>query len=901
MDERYEVYALADRFFYETPDRLTEEGRGEAPGYETARRAVPEGWRAARIGDWLTMTPVDGEGRPRSGPVQGWKIHASATRESAERVAAAVWDYCVPRLIPFKFVPGPHLLHLRNVKYAARDASGKFVTVYPADEDQLQVVLEELGALLKGLEGPYILTDLRWNDGPLYVRYGAFARSFVVDERGRLVPAVTDGEGRLVPDRRAPSFQVPEWVTLPAFLEPQLAARNTTTVGELPYRIEKALHFSNGGGVYAGVDTRDGSRVVLKEGRPHAGLAADGADAVARLAREKYALERVSGLSVVPEVRDWFPLGEHRFLVMDFLEGRPLNSFFAERHPLLTADPDPAAVADYTAWALRVHGLVEEAVEAVHARGIAFNDLHMFNIMVAPDEQSVALLDFEAAAPIEEDGRQIVAHPGFFAPPDRTGADVDRYALACLRLAMFMPVTTLFVVDRAKAAHLAEVIAGQFPDVPREFLAEAVAEITQGPASRTTARPSSAPPSPADAASSSTAAVLPSPANASPYAALAEPGDWPYSRDSMVKAILASATPERDDRLFPGDIAQFSDGGGLGLACGAAGVLYALAETGADRYEEGERWLLDHTDPVPTGTPLGLYDGLAGVAYVLDLLGHRQRALDLVDTVLKEKWRKLSSDLKGGLAGLGLVLDRLARTTGEPELDLRAAEVARILRERLAEPRPEPKKRRAGLLRGASGPALFLLRRYESTGDPELLTSAAEALRRDLECCVVQRGGGLEVDEGRRTMPYLGDGSTGIGLVIDDYLAHTGGRGEDGRRANGQVEPDPDEFERARSQILTAATSRFYAQPGLFQGRAGMILHLSRTGADPGQLAAQIAGLGWFAMPYQGQLAFPGHQMMRLSMDLGTGTAGCLLALGAALDGEALAHLPFLPPPPRRP
>jgi len=911
MDERYEVYALADRFFYETPDRLTEEGRGEAPGYETARRAVPEGWRAARIGDWLTMTPVDGEGMSRSGPAQGWKIHASATRESAERVAAAVWDYCVPRLIPFKFVPGPHLLHLRNVKYAARDASGKFVTVYPADEDQLQVVLEELGALLKGLEGPYILTDLRWNDGPLYVRYGAFARSFVVDERGRLVPAVTDGEGRLVPDRRAPSFQVPDWVTLPAFLEPQLAARNTTTVGELPYRIEKALHFSNGGGVYAGVDTRDGSRVVLKEGRPHAGLAADGADAVARLAREKYALERVSGLSVVPEVRDWFPLGEHRFLVMDFLEGRPLNSFFAERHPLLTADPDPAAVADYTAWALRVHGLVEEAVEAVHARGIAFNDLHMFNIMVAPDEQSVALLDFEAAAPIEEDGRQVVAHPGFFAPPDRTGADVDRYALACLRLAMFMPVTTLFVVDRAKAAHLAEVITGQFPDVPREFLAEAVAEITQGPASRTTARPSVAPPSPADAASSSTAAVLPSPANASPYAALAEPGDWPYSRDSMVKAILASATPERDDRLFPGDIAQFSDGGGLGLAYGAAGVLYALAETGADRYEEGERWLLDHTDPVPTGTPLGLYDGLAGVAYVLDLLGHRQRALDLVDTVLKEKWRKLSSDLKGGLAGLGLVLDRLARTTGEPELDLRAAEVARILRERLAEPRPEPKKRRAGLLRGASGPALFLLRRYESTGDPELLTSAAEALRRDLECCVVQRGGGLEVDEGRRTMPYLGDGSTGIGLVIDDYLAHTGGRdedggdehrrGEDGRRANGQVAYGPDEFERARSQILTAATSRFYAQPGLFQGRAGMILHLSRTGADPGQLAAQIAGLGWFAMPYQGQLAFPGHQMMRLSMDLGTGTAGCLLALGAALDGEALAHLPFLPPPPWRP
>jgi serine/threonine protein kinase len=289
------------------------------------------------------------------------------------------------------------------------------------------------------------------------------------------VPAVRDGEGRLVPDRRAPSFQVPEWVTLPEFLKPHLDARNNTTTGDLPYRIEKALHFSNGGGVYTGTDTRDGRRVVLKEGRPHAGLASDGADAVARLEREKRALEQVAGTGVVPEVRDWFELGGHRFLVMDFLEGRPLNSFFAERHPLLAQDPEPEAVAAYTAWALRIHRRVEEAVAAVHARGIVFNDLHVFNIMVAPDEESVFLLDFEAAAPVGENGRQVVAHPGFFAPPDRRGADVDRYALACLRLALFLPVTTLFVVDRGKAAHLAEVIAEQFPDVPREFLDEAVA------------------------------------------------------------------------------------------------------------------------------------------------------------------------------------------------------------------------------------------------------------------------------------------------------------------------------------------------------------------------------------------------------------------------------------------
>ncbi|MGK5730499.1 class III lanthionine synthetase LanKC, partial [Streptomyces sp. URMC 124] len=889
---------------------------------------APAGWSTARHGDWLHVFPAGEDGGPRPGqPLQGWKIHVSATADTADKTAADVWDYCVARDIPFKFVPGAHLLHLRNSKYAERGHSGKFVTVYPSGEEELHATLAGLQEIVGGRPGPYILTDLRWHEGPLYVRYGAFTRRFCIDGRGALVPAVEDGDGKLVPDSRNPAFQIPPWVTLPDFLAPHLAARNATTVGDLPYRIEKALHFSNGGGVYAGTDTRDGRKVVLKEGRPHAGLAADGADAVARLEREKDALERLAGLGVAPEPRDWLTIGDHRFLVMDFIEGKPLNSFFAHRHPLLAAEPEPTATADYTAWALRIHRAVEEAVEKVHARGVVFNDLHMFNIMVAPDERSVVLIDFEAAAPASEHGRQVVAHPGFFAPPDRRGADVDRYALACLRLALFLPITTLFVIDRAKAAHLAEVIAEQFP-VPREFLDEAVAEIMRGagsvpaegavpavlaegavsPVLAEGAEPAVLTEGAEPAASEASGApgrrthtLAPGAGRALPPHELPDPAeDWPRARASMVRALLASATPERDDRLFPGDIAQFAEGGGLGLAHGAAGVLHALAEAGAERYEEGEQWLLRHTDPVPSGTPLGLYDGLAGVACTLDRLGHTRRALDLSGLMLGEQWQRLTSDLRSGLAGVGLALDHLARTTGERQLHDQAVEAAQLLADRLAadaadrsaqgEGGSAPRKR-AGLLRGASGPALLFLRLYERTGAPALLDLAEQALRTDLARCTRTPSGTLEVDEGWRTMPYLGDGSAGIGMVLDDFLA---------------LAPDPDPyFTDARDGILTAARSRFYAQPGLFQGRAGMILHLARTtapGASAEHLSAQVRGLSWYAMSYRGELAYPGSQMMRLSMDLATGTAGCLLALTAALDGArpaaGPAQLPFLPPPP---
>lgn len=973
MDKRYEVFSLVDRYFYETPDRRLPEAARPAPdagrhtargarhgtapdagpdgSYEAARRPVPAGWRTAREGDWLVLRPERDES-----PAQGWKIHVSACLDNAEKTAAQIWDYCVPRGVPFKFVPGTHLLYLRNSKYAGRGSSGKFATLYPADEESLHTVLRDLDALLGGQPGPYILTDLRWNEGPLYVRYGGFAERHCADESGALVTAIEAPDGRLVPDRRDPVFQVPEWVTLPAFLGPHLAARNATTVADLPYRIERALHFSNGGGVYEGRHTRTGERVVLKEARPHAGLAADRADAVTRLEREKTALDRLAGLDVVPAVRDWFTVGDHRFLVMEHIEGRTLNSFFAERHPLLAPDPGPGALADHTAWALRVHRAVEEAVAAVHARGVVFNDLHMFNIMVRPPDPgcpggneggSVALIDFEAAAGADEHGRQIVAHPGFIAPAGRTGFDIDRYALACLRLALFIPMTSLFAIDLDKAGHLAQIAAEQFP-VPRSFLDEAVAVIRgeNGPPERAAgggARPGTRQgPGTGERAGAGQGAGTGGGAGAGQGTGVRagagggtgagagregsggygnpprrsgsylpeDPADWPRGRDSMVRAILASATPERDDRLFPGDIGQFADGGGLGLAYGAAGVLHALAQTGAPRYEQGERWLLRHTDPPPRGTPPGLYDGLLGVAHVLAALGHTGRALDLADRVLAEKWQRLAPDLYSGLAGVGLVLDGLARTTGESALHDAALEAATLAAGRLASRRasgPGDAPASAGLLRGATGPALLFLRLHERTGDTALLDLAADALRLDLARCVQDRRGAWLVDEGVRTMPYLGAGSVGIGMVLDDWVAHR---------------PD-EEFERARAGVLPAAWSRYYAQPGLFQGRAGMVLHLSRTtapGAGPARLARQIDALSWYVLPYRGHLAFPGEQMMRLSMDLNTGTAGCLLALGAALGpgsgtGEGTpagsapgtrpgaapvaAHLPFLPPPGR--
>jgi class III lanthionine synthetase len=865
VDKQYEQYCVTDPYFYDSPDS----DRGRAQDFPASTWPLPAGWRREALGEWLSLLPPEA-----TMPAQGWKIHVSACPDNAAEIIDRVWHYCVPRKISFKFIPGRLAVLMRNAKYAARAASGKVVTIYPQDEAACGRVLDELDAILGGAPGPYILSDLRYGAGPLHVRYGGFTQRHCLDSQGEMVPAIQTPDGELVPDRRSPVFTVPSWVRLPEYLESHLAARNSTTVATLPYDVRHALHFSNGGGVYVGADRSTGEQVILKEARPYAGLAADGSDAVARLRREHDMLRRLSGLGIAPEVRGYFEVGEHHFLAEEFIEGMPLNSCYSARFPLLREDPDPAEMADYASWAMEICAAVERAAEAMHERGVIFNDLHMFNIMVRPDD-SVALIDFEAASSTDEGRRLTVGNPGFVAPRDRTGFEIDAYSLACLRLAMFMPLTNLIALDRGKAAQLGAVIAGLFP-VPAGFLDPAVREITRR----------------APAGTAVKGAVGGGATVRSGYECF-KAGDqaWPRLSAALTTAIRASATPSRADRLFPGDIDQFRvPGGGLGLAHGAAGVIYALDKAVGLRVPEYEEWLLARVaDPV-RGSHLGLYDGLAGVACVLSRLGHADAALRTAEMCIGDRWERLGSGLYDGLAGFSLAMLALADSAAESALHDAGLKAAEIVAGRAAPSKTVPSKtgagpegdqdRPAGLMRGGAGQALLLVRLYERTGDPAYLDAAQTAVGADLDRCILDSKGSLQVNDGWRTLPYLSSGSIGLGLVIDRFLAHR----------------PVAAFADAADGIRIAARSTYYAQSGLFNGRAGMILYLADQDRRDRLAAAHVRRLAWHAVRYEGGLAFPGDGLLRLSMDLGTGTAGVLLAAAAAL-APAGAALPFLGPP----
>ncbi len=358
--------------------------------------------------------------------------------------------------------------------------------------------------------------------------------------------------------------------------------------------------------------------------------------------------------------------------------------------------------------------------------------------------------------------------------------------------------------------------------------------------------------------------------------------DWSGARKSMVEAILASATPERGDRLFPGDIEQFSSGGTT-LGYGAAGVLHALAVTGAGRYPEHENWLVQAVRTTPPRRP-GLYDGAFGVAAVLADLGHHEPAGALVDEFTPLVADVRDHGLHGGLAGIGLALTRLADVWQRPEHLDQALAVGDRLGGALAGAAGPGASARAGLMHGWSGPALLFVHLFRRTGDRAWLDLADRALLRELQECERRDDGRLQVRDGTvRSLPYLEVGSAGIAVVAEELAEHA-----------------PDAASAAELPALRRALlAEYVAQSGLWLGRAGLISALAlslRRHPDPeGErgLATHLARLGLHAVDFRGELAFPGNQLLRLSMDLATGTAGVLLAVSAAVD-DRVPPLPFL-------
>lgn len=832
-----EMFSLSDPDYYELPERLAD----GPTRFALDTGELPEGWHRHHAGFWTELHPEDGRL-----PAQGWKIHISAVPEQAAETLAIVAGICLPRRTPFKFLRSRTALLVANGKYMQRGSSGKFLTVYPSGEAELAGLLAELTSALDGRPGPYILSDLRIGPGPVFVRYGAFRDQWCVREDGRRVRALRDPDGRLVPDERSATFRMPGWAEPPAVLRPHLHRHATTGAFDLPYRVRKPLYFTNGGGIYLAEHAETGQQAVLREARPHSGLDGAGSDAVTRLRHEHRILSSLDGLDCVPRVYGLATVWEHEFLIEEYVEGRDLLMLAITRNPLRLRDTTRAELAEYASWVDTIVAAVSRALDTLHARGLGFGDLHPGNVICRPDD-SVALIDFEYAG---GSGHPRAGCAGFVAPPGFGRLEADRFALRRLWLMMLLPLVELIELDPGKEATLEEIARRHFglgPDAGP-------------PAPRTPALPAGrARPSGESAVRALFAAPEP---------------DWTAIRDQLVAGILRAATPERADRLFPGGPEVFEGQGGA-VGAGAAGVLLALHRAGEPLPAGHLDWLVaaaERTRRGPEPRP-GLLDGLCGMAAVLAELGRGDEALELLAHCRDAAPARLP-DLSSGRAGVALTELHFATLTGDETLvedaERTARELDTLVRDGAVDGLVLPSS--AGLLRGMSGAALLHLRLYRHTGQQHHLAACRRALAHELGHTVrFAEDGGRYVLRGARHLHYLDGGSGGIALVAREYLAH-------------REDAELSEFVRAVRWTCQPSVLR---EPGLYQGRAGMIAMLTRLAGPAARdvVLPQVRLLGVHAVHRDGALLIPGVRLRRFSADLATGAAGVLAAVQSGLTG----------------
>src|SRR3954464_7167465 len=198
------------------------------------------------------------------------------------------------------------------------------------------------------------------------------------------------------------------------------AAPDLKTLGR--YNLERVLGKGAMGVVYEGVDPRLGRRVAIKTIlKSH--LDEDTAkDYSMRFVREAQAVARLNHPNVV-QVFDFGEEGEIAYLVMEFIKGKELKTFFDanERFDLKEA--------------VRIMCELCDALDFAHNAGIIHRDIKPANVMIDAQGRT-KLTDFGVARVQDSDKTSVertqagtmVGTPAYMSPEQITGGTIDKRA-----------------------------------------------------------------------------------------------------------------------------------------------------------------------------------------------------------------------------------------------------------------------------------------------------------------------------------------------------------------------------------------------------------------------------------------------------------------------------------------
>ncbi|RQW22648.1 hypothetical protein EH196_02215 [Bacillus sp. C1-1] len=792
-------------------------------------------------------------------PTQGWKIHITASKNDAQTVLNDVAMVCMERKLVFKHLKDRESFMKMNSKNANRASSGKFITIYPLNDEQFIQLLDVFADVTKKYEkGPYILNDKRWKDSNVFYRYGGFKT--ILNEDGE--HCIYDDTGQLILDQRNPFYQVPTFMkTYDAYLDSLnikddlLLNEETTKLNE--YTMETSLSYSNAGGVYLATRKKTNEKVIIKEARPVAGLDGIGRDALERQKIELDALTTLKDVSGVVNVIDHFQAWEHYFIVEEYIEGSDLRSWLVQNYPFVGS-------VDLNLYGEEIMSIMTNLyhiMEDMHQKGIAMGDIQPANVILTSSGE-VKLIDFETASSVYSTDKPGMATTGFISKEINVAGARDWFGYLKLLRYLSLPILTSDTLETYLAPIQLEWIKNQYPShIYKQFI-----DLFEKAANQIRSYQS-------DIQYQWQLDVD------------EQTEDLQQIVNKLVKGLGQHVTD--DERFINGDIRQYElKDGKFNILNGGSGAALTLYRSN-HCVEKVDKWINTHLlAKLPTVQNIGLFSGLAGIGTLLYERGYTESAQQVIQKINQTDERN-DLTLRSGLSGVGLFYISLYLETNKTEyLDYAESIQGRIDSARKKQPSLKTDDWSAvpiGLIDGVSGIALFYAALYSVTSNEDYLQQAIQFITEDLDKTQKDEESDMlqTLDENNRLLPYLSGGSIGIGIAIW-YVNHVSGK---------QL------FKEEFDSILNVSKIRCTISGGLFDGAGGFLLVPSLVEDRQAQWdctkdVIQLAHL--FLIEKEDAYLYPGNFSYRLSDDLFSGSSGIILAFQSIMKKNPLYWLPLI-------
>ncbi|HVB71923.1 MAG TPA: class IV lanthionine synthetase LanL [Ktedonobacteraceae bacterium] len=327
---------------------------------------------------------------PASLPQQGWKLHVSASASSARAVLRGVLPILFARSVAFKMAVSLKRLKFLNQGGAGRSQIGKFITVYPRNDEEALDLAALLDEATNGLSGPCIPSDHALRSGSLvYYRYGGFSNQLVIQSNiGLILPAIRTPENEILSDLRHVPYQAPPWVVDP-FINAGIATEPPPFKRLLGnrYLVVAILSTSMNSTIYLGSDLEAARTCVIK-GPSFAQRNNSNKPARQKIYHEAQILRLLAPDRRFPALFDVLEQDGSLFLIMEDIEGETLDVHTGKRAARGQHIPFDRIIV----WSREL----TEMLETIHARGLVYTDLKPSNVIIDGDG-NLHLIDFELA------------------------------------------------------------------------------------------------------------------------------------------------------------------------------------------------------------------------------------------------------------------------------------------------------------------------------------------------------------------------------------------------------------------------------------------------------------------------------------------------------------------------